>query len=135
MEPRAGSAGKVIQMRRIDPWFAIGLVAFFALLFVALFGERIAPYEPIYFVVNRGDLQRPYAPGEVYPLGSDVLGRDLLSLVLAGARGALIIGVVAGLARVFAGLGIAVGASWWRPLRAFAGSLAGLVSGVPRTLV
>ncbi len=82
-------------MRRIDPWFAIGLVAFFALLFVALFGERIAPYEPIYFVVNRGDLQRPFAPGEVYPLGSDVLGRDLL----------------AGLARVFAGLAIAVAAS------------------------
>ena len=27
-------------MRRIDPWFAIGLFAFFALLFIALFGER-----------------------------------------------------------------------------------------------
>src|SRR5256886_4190840 len=122
-------------MRRIDPWFAIGLVAFFALLFVALFGERIAPYEPIYFVVNRGDLQRPYAPGEVYPLGSDVLGRDLLSLVLAGARATLTIAVVAGLARVFAGLGIAVAASWWRPLRAFADSLAEIVSAVPATLV
>lgn len=34
-------------MRRIDPWFAIGLFAFFALLFVALFGERIAPSEPV----------------------------------------------------------------------------------------
>ncbi len=73
-------------MHRIDPWFAIGLVCFFALLFVALFGERIAPYEPIYFVVNRGNLQLPFAPGEVFPLGSDVLGRDLLSLVLAGER-------------------------------------------------
>ena len=50
-------------MRRVDPWFAIGLFAFFALLFVALFGERIAPYEPIFFTVNRGDLQRPFAPG------------------------------------------------------------------------
>ena len=90
-------------MRRIDPWFAIGLVAFFALLFVALFGERIAPYEPIFFTVNRGDLQRPFAPGEVFPLGSDVLGRDLFSLVLAGARATLLIGVVAGLARVLSG--------------------------------
>jgi peptide/nickel transport system permease protein len=124
-----------MQMRRIDPWFAIGLFAFFGLLFVALFGERIAPYEPIYFVVSRGDQQRPYAPGEVYPLGSDVLGRDLFSLVLAGARATLIIAIVAGLARVLAGLAIAVAASWWRPLRAVADSLAEIVSAVPATLV
>src|SRR5437899_12000254 len=115
-------------MRRIDPWFAIGLVAFFALLFVALFGERIAPYEPIYFVVNRGDLQRPYAPGEVYPLGSDVLSRDLLSLVLARARATLIIAVVAGLARVFAVLWIAVAASWSRQTRAVPDSLPEIVA-------
>src|SRR6058998_3793876 len=105
-------------MRRIDPWFAIGLFAFFALLFVALFGERIAPYEPIYFVVNRGDLQRPFAPGEVYPLG-----RDLLSLVLAGARATLIIAIVAGLARVLTGLAVAIVASWWRPARVVSDAL------------
>jgi peptide/nickel transport system permease protein len=122
-------------MRRIDPWFAIGLLAFFALLFVALFGERIAPYEPIYFTVNRGDLQRPFAPGEVYPLGSDVLGRDLFSLVLAGARATLLIAIVAGLARVLGGLAIAVVASWSRPVRMVFDSLAEIISAVPATLV
>ncbi|MEP6694272.1 MAG: ABC transporter permease subunit [Chloroflexota bacterium] len=122
-------------MHRIDPWFVIGLVAFFLLLFVALFGERIAPYEAIYFVVSRGDLQRPFAPGEVYPLGSDVLGRDLLSLVLAGARATLLIAIVAGLARVFTGLAIAVIASWWRPLRTVCDAAAELISAVPATLV
>jgi peptide/nickel transport system permease protein len=122
-------------MRRIDPWFAIGLVASFALLFVALFGERIAPYEAIYFVVNRGDLQRPFAPGEVYPLGSDVLGRDLFSLVLAGARATLLIAIVAGLARVLSGLAIAVISSWWRPVRIATDALAEIISAVPATLV
>lgn len=122
-------------MRRIDPWFAIGLFAFFALLFVALFGARIAPFEPIYFVVDRGDLQRPFAPGEVYPFGSDVLGRDLVSLVLAGARATLIIAVVAGLARVLSGLAIAVVASWWRPVRVVTDALAEIISAVPATLV
>jgi peptide/nickel transport system permease protein len=122
-------------MRRFDPWFAIGLFAFFALLFVALFGERIAPYEPIYFTVNRGDLQRPFAPGEVYPLGSDVLGRDLFSLVLAGARATLLIAIVAGLARVLSGLVIAVIASWWRPVRVVSDALAEIVSAVPATLI
>ena len=122
-------------MRRVDPWFAIGLFAFFALLFVALFGARIAPYEPIYFTVNSGDLQRPFAPGEVYPLGSDVLGRDLFSLVLAGARATLLIAIVAGLARVLSGLVIAVIASWWRPARVVSDALAELISAVPATLI
>src|SRR5216683_762896 len=122
-------------MRRVDPWFAIGLLAFFALFFFALFGERIAPYEPIFFTVNRGDLQRPFAPGEVYPLGSDVLGRDLLSLVLAGARATLVIAVVAGLARVLSGLAIAVIASWWRPARVASDALAEIISAVPATLI
>ena len=53
------------------------LFAFLALLFVALFGGRIAPYEPIYFVVEHGSDPRPYDPGLVFPFGSDVLGRDL----------------------------------------------------------
>jgi peptide/nickel transport system permease protein len=118
-------------MRRIDPWFAIGLFAFFALLFV----ERIAPYEPIFFTVNRGDLQRPFAPGEVYPLGSDVLGRDLFSLVLAGARATLLIAIVAGLARVLSGLVIAVIASWWRSVRVVSDALAEIISAVPATLI
>jgi peptide/nickel transport system permease protein len=100
-----------------------------------LFGARIAPYEPIYFTVNRGDLQRPFAPGEVYPLGSDVLGRDLFSLVLAGARATLLIAVIAGLARVVSGLIIAVIATWWRPVRVVADALAELISAVPATLI
>lgn len=122
-------------MRRIDPWFAIGLFAFFALLFVALFGERIAPYETIYMVLSRPPLRPPYAPGEVYPLGSDGLGRDLFSVVLAGARATLVIATAAGIARVVCGLAIALVASWWRPMRALADSLAEIVSAVPATLV
>ena len=122
-------------MRRIDPWFAIGVFAFFALLFVALFGERIAPYESIYMVVDPPVRRPPYAPGEVYPLGSDALGRDLLSVVLAGARATLIIAAIAGAARVLLGLVIAIAASWWRPVRVIADSLAEIVSAVPATLV
>lgn len=122
-------------MRRIDPWFAIGLFAFFGLLFVVLFGERIAPYETIYMVLSRPPLRPPYAPGEVYPLGSDGLGRDLFSVVLAGARATLVIATTAGVARVLCGLLVALFASWWRPVRTVADSLAEIVSAVPATLV
>jgi ABC-type dipeptide/oligopeptide/nickel transport system permease subunit len=120
---------------RHDPWVYIGLVAFFALLFIALFGARVAPHESIYFVVEHGRDPRPYDPGVVFPLGSDVLGRDLLSLVLAGAGTTLLIVVLAGLARVLAGVAIAAIAGWWRPARALGNASAELVAAVPATIV
>lgn len=120
---------------RRDPWVYIGLVAFFALLFVALFGERIAPHESIYFVVEHNRDPRPYDPGLVFPFGSDVLGRDLFSLVLAGAGTTLLIVILAGLARVLAGLILAALAGWWRPVRALTDGSAELVAAVPATLI
>jgi peptide/nickel transport system permease protein len=110
-------------------------IAFFALLFLALFGERIAPYEPIYFVVEHGNDPRPYDPGIVFSFGSDVLGRDLFSLVLAGARATIGIVVLAGLARVAAGVLIAAVGSWWRPTRLVTETVAELVSAIPATIV
>ena len=122
-------------MPRRDLWIFIGLVAFFALLFVALFGERIAPHEAIYFVVEHGRDARPYDPGLVFPFGSDLLGRDLYSLVLAGAPATLAIVLLGGVARVAAGVALAAIGSGWRSGRIATDSLAELVSAVPATLV
>ncbi len=110
-------------------------MAFFALLIVALLGERLAPHETIFFVVEHGSDPRPYDPGLVFPFGSDVLGRDLFSLVLAGAQATLTIVLLAGLARVLAGVGMAALGTWWRPLRLATESVADFVSAVPATLV
>jgi peptide/nickel transport system permease protein len=113
----------------------VGAAAFFTLLLVALFGEHLAPHEAIYFVPEHGSDPRPYDPGIVFPFGSDVLGRDLVSLVLAGARATLAIVLVSGIARVLAGALIAAFGSWWRPARLATEWLAELVSAVPATLV
>src|SRR5881409_2248548 len=117
-----------------DPLTLLGFLAFFGLVFVALFGERLAPHESIYFVVEHGSDPRPYDPGVVFPFGSDILGRDLLSLVLAGARTTLAIVLIGGLSRVAAGTLVAAVGSWWRPLRLLTESIAELVSAVPATL-
>lgn len=122
-------------MPRRDPWVYIGLFAFFALLFVALFGERIAPHETIYYVVEHGRDPRPYDPGIVFPFGSDALGRDLFSVVLAGARATLTIVLLGGAARVVTGLLIAAVSSWSRPARLVTDSLGELLSAVPATIV
>src|SRR5438045_4437343 len=50
------------RLRSIDPWLVVGIAAFFALIVVALFGERLAPNEPIYFVVEHGRDPLRFAP-------------------------------------------------------------------------
>ena len=122
-------------MARRDPWLLVGVLAFFGLVFLALFGERVAPHEAIYFVPEHGTDPRPYDPGLVFPFGSDVLGRDLFSVVLAGARATLTIVVLSGAARVVAGALVAAVTSWWRPTRMATESFAELASAVPATLV
>lgn len=120
---------------RADPWALTASVILLGLVSAALFGERLAPHEAVYFVLEHEQGPRPFDPGLVFPLGSDVLGRDLLSLVLAGARATLTVVLLAGLARVLAGVLVAAVGSWWRPTRLLTASLAELVSAVPATLV
>jgi hypothetical protein len=55
------------------------------LLVIALLGGRLAPHEPIYFVVEHGTDPRPYDPGLVFPFGSDVLGRDGAAVAAVGS--------------------------------------------------
>lgn len=119
----------------IDRMSVLAIAPLAALLCLVLFGERIAPHQAVYFVVEHGSDPRPYEPGVVFPFGSDVLGRDLFSLVLAGAPATLKIVLLAGLARVLAGVLIAALGSWWRPTRLLAETVAELTAAFPATLV
>jgi peptide/nickel transport system permease protein len=77
-----------------------GLVVFS--LGVALAGPALAPHDP------RSFLAVPYAaPSSRYPLGTDVLGRDVLSELLAGGRLFLLQGIAATVLGV--GLGVLAG--------------------------
>ncbi|MBI3709536.1 MAG: ABC transporter permease [Proteobacteria bacterium] len=98
--------------RRIPAAVQIGiaLVLFWATL--AAFGPYLAPYSAGY-VVNAG----PFAPmSTAYPLGTDYLGRDMLSRILHGARYtvgvALLATVLACLAGTTLGLLAAVRRGW-----------------------
>lgn len=78
-------------MRR-DPVFWLSAIALGIILLSAVFAERLAPYGP-----NEQDilkrLQPPGIPGHV--LGTDEVGRDILSRLIHGARISLLIGVIA----------------------------------------
>lgn len=122
-------------MRRLDPWLAVGLLLCGLLLFIAFYGDRIAPHEPIYSALNVPDrAPYPLPPGDPFLFGSDPAGRDLLSVVLYGARTTLGLVVLAGLARLFVGAAIASLAGPGAARAAF-DAVSDVVSAVPSTIV
>jgi peptide/nickel transport system permease protein len=68
----------------------VGLAIIGALVFVAMFAPLLAPYNP--YTVSLDARLQP--PGEGHPLGTDELGRDILSRLLYGARVSLWVGIV-----------------------------------------
>lgn len=81
----------------------VGLVIFSALIIVAIFGPAIAPYP--YMEQHLDNVAE--GPSAAFWLGTDDLGRDLLSRILWGARTA---GIVAIVSTVFSlGLGVILG--------------------------
>jgi dipeptide transport system permease protein len=92
----------------------LGLVVF--LLLVALFAPWIAPHEP--FLTNSSAFLRPPAwqtGGSLqYLLGTDAIGRDILSRLIYGARLSLSIGLAVVLISVAAGIALGLIAGFAR---------------------
>jgi peptide/nickel transport system permease protein len=81
----------------------LGLVLFAIIVLAATFADQIAPYSPA-LVHPRDRLQRPSA---AYLLGTDELGRDVLSRIIYGARVSLSVGALA--VGIAASIGISLG--------------------------
>jgi peptide/nickel transport system permease protein len=78
------------------PSVAISLVLIVAVVLLAVFAPWVAPYDPSEQFVEGLSLEgAPLAPDATYYLGTDLLGRDLLSRLLYGARTSLLIGLLA----------------------------------------
>jgi dipeptide transport system permease protein len=73
-----------------------GLIIIVLVLFAAIFADVLAPYPPD--LTNNAVFLKPPAWQEggswAYPLGTDAIGRDMLSRLLHGARLSLVIGIV-----------------------------------------
>src|SRR3989475_251923 len=73
-----------------------GLVVMAIVIGVALLAPWIAPYDPARQFTDGLSLEgRPLAPSSRFWLGTDLLGRDLLTRLLYGARISLLIGLLA----------------------------------------
>lgn len=93
---------------------SLAVVAIVVVASVAIFAPLVAPYSPdVQFPNGLSDMGSPLPPNHTFPLGTDLLGRDLLSRMIYGARTSLIVGVVANFIAVFIGttLGLVAGFS------------------------
>lgn len=93
----------------------IGL-ALIAMTFIgAIFAPWLTPYDPNDQMFDGLTLQgAPMPPGAQFPLGTDLLGRDLLTRILYGARTSLIIGLVANGVALVIGTLIGITAGYFR---------------------
>lgn len=79
-----------------DPFFLIGAVVIVVITTAALAAPWLAPYPPDEQFFDGLTLEgAPLPPNARFWLGTDLLGRDLLSRILHGARTSLVIGLVA----------------------------------------
>jgi peptide/nickel transport system permease protein len=94
----------------------IGLVIVVAVILLAILGPYLAPYPGDAIASHL--IRRLKPPSAAFPLGTDNLGRDMLSRVILGARGALQV------ALSVVGIAMAIGI----PLGLYAGYKPGFIS-------
>lgn len=91
------------------PLATIGFVLIMLLIITAIFAPLLAPYDP-YKMNLSVKLQQPNSQ---YLLGTDALGRDILSRIIYGSRTSLMIGVIAVGAATLIGQFLGVVASYF----------------------
>ena len=94
---------KTLYLIRRYPLGAVGAVIVAVLLFAAIFADVVAPYDPLQTGADRSLSE----PGGNHLLGADVMGRDMYSRIIHGARISLAVGIASTL--IGGGLGVIIG--------------------------
>ena len=92
-----------------DPLLIAAGVVMIAILVMALFGPLLAPYDPNQLYV--GPVSGP--PSPAHWMGTDDLGRDILSRVLVGARPSVVGPILVVLASSLLGTLLAIVSAWF----------------------
>ncbi len=93
-----------------QPSAVIGALLLGGIVVMALFADQIYPGDPLDFAGQ--PFLRPGAD-PVFPLGTDMLGRDLVSGIFHGARVSLLIGAVATAVSLVIGVGVGAFAGYY----------------------
>lgn len=94
---------------RRNPVGAVSAVVILVVVLVAAFADFLVPFDPAQVAAG----PRLAHPSARFPFGTDHLGRDLLSRIIAGARVALVLGLSSILASTVLGTAIGLVAGWF----------------------
>jgi ABC-type dipeptide/oligopeptide/nickel transport system permease subunit len=121
----ASTSEGVLPRRKIRPHhillnapLLLGGLIVLALFTGVLFGPVIAPKNPylsgrhVTEYIDGQLISPPFPPSTEYPLGTDELGRDALSMLLYGTRNTLVAATFITMARLFVGLVLGAWAGW-----------------------
>jgi peptide/nickel transport system permease protein len=109
---RACRAAGVLLQRK--PLGALSAVIIGALVALAVLAPVLAPHDPTAFNVDaRGLPVRMQPPSAAFPLGTDPLGRDVLSRIIYGARVSLVVGLASVLLGTALGTLLGVVSGYW----------------------
>jgi len=109
---RAWGAAWLLVRRK--PLGAVSAVIILGLVVVAILAPVLAPRDPYQFNLNeRGLPIRMQPPTTAFPLGTDPLGRDVLSRIVYGARVSLIVGFASVIIGTVLGTGLGLVSGYW----------------------
>ena len=103
---------RALNLLRTSPLSLVGLVICAALVACALFAPWIAPYPEDAGTVVKFD-QRLLAPSWQHWAGTDIVGRDVLSRIVMGARLSLLTALAVILLSALVGVPLGVIAGYW----------------------
>ena len=109
----------------------IGSLIVLLLALAALRAPVLAPADPLAQTVS----DRLAAPGGEYLLGTDKLGRDLLSRIIYGARVSMIVGMSVGLSSMVFGMIVGLYAAYYKALDNVLMRICDGLSAIPSTLL
>ncbi len=105
---RAHERSRVWRKLMRNPVALLGAVALVVVIGAAIFAPQVAPHDPTRQSLIRRFLPPAWASGghSSYLLGTDQVGRDILSRMIHGARVSLIVGVSAVVVSLTLGVGL-----------------------------
>jgi peptide/nickel transport system permease protein len=126
--PLAGVRGRSLRKLLRNPMGLVGGALLLIVVLAGVFAPLLAPYPPteVHFSTP---FQQPATVG--FALGTDDLGRDILSRVLYGMRASLQVGVLSVLVAVLIGVPLGLLAGYWRWVDALVSRLADLMLAFP----
>ena len=109
LSPKTTVMGMISLMFRKQPLGSFGAIIVIAMIFMAVFAEILTSIDP-----EDNNLEYMLtAPGEMFFLGTDQFGRDLLTRIIYGARTALFVGFTCAIIGSSLGLVLGVASAYF----------------------